>query len=126
MIDRDLPLKKEISRNIEKLLKENRWTQKELAEKTGISKSTISDYLNFKTLINPGNVEKIAKVFNVSKGAIDPTFGNKNNTSYLNESPAKYNPHVETIAAHIDDDVTDEQMEDIIKYIEFIKTQKFN
>lgn len=28
---------------------------------------------------------------------------------------------IETIAAHIDDDVTDEQMDDILNYIEFIK-----
>lgn len=28
---------------------------------------------------------------------------------------------VQTIAAHIDDDVTEEQMEDILNYIEFIK-----
>lgn len=28
---------------------------------------------------------------------------------------------IETIAAHIDDDVTDEQMDDILNYIDFIK-----
>ncbi|WP_313894316.1 helix-turn-helix transcriptional regulator [Psychrobacillus sp.] len=31
---------------------------------------------------------------------------------------------IETIAAHIDDDVTEEEMEDIKKYIEFIKSQR--
>lgn len=31
---------------------------------------------------------------------------------------------IETIAAHIDDDVTEEEMEDIRKYIEFVKSQR--
>jgi hypothetical protein len=30
---------------------------------------------------------------------------------------------IDTIAAHIDADVTEEEMDDIVKYIEFIKSQ---
>lgn len=56
MIDRDLPLKKEISENIKRLMKERGWTQIKLSEVSSISKSTLSDYINCKTLINPGNV----------------------------------------------------------------------
>lgn len=83
MIDRDLPLKKEISNNIERLRKQRNWTQKELANKAGISKSTMSDYINCKTLINTGNVEKIANAFGVSKSDIDPTFnGGSSNHKY--------------------------------------------
>jgi repressor LexA len=74
LIDRDLPLKKEISENIKKLMKRNNWTQLRTSEKSGISKSTLSDYINCKTLINPGNVEKLAEAFKVSKGDIDPSF----------------------------------------------------
>lgn len=74
MIDRDLPLKKEISNNIKKLIKERGWTQMKLSEKSGISKSTLSDYINCKTLINPGNVEKLAETFNIPKFFIDPSF----------------------------------------------------
>lgn len=73
-IDRDLPLKREISKNIKRLLKEKGWSQIKLSEISGISKSTLSDYINCKTLINPGNVEKLAKAFNVKKSEIDPTF----------------------------------------------------
>lgn len=82
MVDRDMPLKKKISYNIEKYRKQHGWTQKELAIKSGIPKSTLSDYINNKTLINPGNVEKLATVFNVSKSDIDPWFGNKNENKY--------------------------------------------
>lgn len=74
VIDRDLPLKKEISKNIKRLMKKNGWTQIKLSEKSGISKSTLSDYINCKTLINPGNVEKLSEAFNVPKSEIDPSF----------------------------------------------------
>lgn len=74
MIDRDLPLKQKISTNIKRLMKEMNWTQLELSERSGISKSTLSDYINCKTLIKPGNVEKLADAFNVNKSEIDPSF----------------------------------------------------
>lgn len=35
-----------------------------------------------------------------------------------------HNSKIETIAAHIDDDVTEEELEDIKKYIDFIKSQR--
>ena len=34
-------------------MKQHGWTQLKLSKEAGISKSTISDYLNSKTLINP-------------------------------------------------------------------------
>ncbi|MBS4191784.1 helix-turn-helix domain-containing protein [Bacillus sp. FJAT-49705] len=74
MIDRDLPLKREISDNIKRLMKERGWTQLKLSDVSGISKSTLSDYINCKTLINPGNVEKLSEAFNVPKYDIDPSF----------------------------------------------------
>ncbi|MFD2705494.1 helix-turn-helix domain-containing protein [Salibacterium lacus] len=74
MFDRDLELKKEIASNIRRLLKENGWTQLKLSEQTGISKSTLSDYINFRTLINPGNVERLSTAFDVKKSEIDPSF----------------------------------------------------
>ena len=80
LIDRDLPLKKDISNNIKKLLKVNGWTQLKLSELSGISKSTLSDYINCKTLINPGNVEKLSETFGVPKSEIDPSFKNGNIT----------------------------------------------
>ncbi|MET3658124.1 helix-turn-helix domain-containing protein [Sporosarcina psychrophila] len=114
MIDRDLPLKKEIANNIKTLMKLNGIkNQIKLSEISGISKSTLSDYLRLKTLINPGNVEKLASAFNVDKSDIDPSFA----------SPNRSNQTV-TIAAHIDEDLTEEEMEEVRKYIEFIKSQR--
>lgn len=78
-MDRDLPLKKEIAENIMNLMKKRGWKQKDLSEKANISKSTLSDYINCKTLINVGNVEKIAEVFGVPKYTIDPSFKSDSN-----------------------------------------------
>ncbi|MCM3454442.1 transcriptional repressor LexA [Heyndrickxia oleronia] len=88
MLDRDLPLKKEISDNIKSLMKQRGWTQLRTSEKSGISKSTLSDYINCKTLINPGNVEKLSEAFGVPKFEIDPSFNN--NTKTVNEGKVSY------------------------------------
>ncbi|MDH9161260.1 helix-turn-helix transcriptional regulator [Staphylococcus succinus] len=113
-MDRNLELKQQIAKNIKNLMKSNGLTQVQLSEKSGISKSTISDYMRCKTLINAGNVEKIAMVFNVDKSAIDPTF--KKNTSNVSE----------VIAAHIDDDATEEEIEEILAYIEAKRMMRKN
>lgn len=73
-IDRDLPLKLEIADNIKRLMEENNWNQIQTSKASGVSKSTLSDYINAKTLINPGNVEKLAAAFGVTKSDIDPSF----------------------------------------------------
>ncbi|MGE7918481.1 helix-turn-helix domain-containing protein [Viridibacillus sp. NPDC093762] len=117
MIDRDLPLKKQIAKNIKELLKKNDLNQIKLSELTGISKSTLSDYLNCKTLINISNVEKMAVALNVAKSRIDPSFETQKELSIKEKK-------IETIAAHIDDDVTEEEMKVIKNYIDFIKSQR--
>jgi repressor LexA len=67
---------KVIARNIKKLLNQHGMTQTELAEKVGIAKSTISDYMNFRAKPSAGVLEKIARVFDVSKADIDTTYKN--------------------------------------------------
>ncbi|QYR20836.1 helix-turn-helix domain-containing protein [Paenibacillus sp. sptzw28] len=71
----ELELRKSIGRNLRRLLKENRMTQKQLSEATDIPTSTISDYLNAKSLAVPGNIQKMAIALKVSKEKIDPSFG---------------------------------------------------
>lgn len=73
-MDRDLPLKKQIAHNIKRLMAERGWNQIQTSKISGISKSTLSDYINAKTLINVGNVEKLSKAFGVPKSEIDPSF----------------------------------------------------
>ncbi|MDO6633213.1 helix-turn-helix domain-containing protein [Bacillus thuringiensis] len=123
MIDRKLPLKKEIAENIKHLMKQRGWTQLQLSKESGISKSTLSDYLNCKTLINPGNVEKLATAFNVAKSKIDPSFS----SSTIKEAQKKEDENIKTIAAHLEGkDVTDEKMKDVLNYIDFIFRDQFD
>lgn len=114
-MDRNQELKAQISKNIKKLMKQQGLTQLKLADKTGISKSTISDYLNNKTLINPDNVQKVADVLNVNKSDIDPTF-KKDSKKDISE----------VIAAHIDDDASEEEIEEILAYIEARRMMRRN
>lgn len=64
----------------------------------------------------PG-IDKVAKVADYFNVSLDYLMG-RTDTPFL-EIPKK----VETIAAHIDENVTEEELEDIQKYIEFIKSQ---
>lgn len=113
-MDRNQELKAQISSNIKNIMKNRGMTQMNLAEKTGISKSTISDYLNNKTLINPDNVQKVANALNVKKSEIDPTFKKDSKNSF------------ETIAAHLDGELTEEQWKKVIEYARFIQDNDDN
>lgn len=70
----EMMLRKSIATNLRALLKERKMTQKQLSELTGIPTSTISDYLNEKSLAVPGNIQKIADALGVHKSDIDPSF----------------------------------------------------
>ncbi|WP_281512189.1 helix-turn-helix domain-containing protein [Mammaliicoccus vitulinus] len=111
-MDRNQELKAQISTNIKNIMKSRGITQMSLAEKTGISKSTISDYLNNKTLINPDNVQKVANALNVKKSEIDPTFKKESKNSF------------ETIAAHLDGELTEEEWQEILDYAEYVKSKR--
>ncbi|WP_156431351.1 LexA family transcriptional regulator [Bacillus sp. FJAT-29814] len=63
-----------IASNIKKLLEENNMTQSELANRIGIAKSTMSDYMNYRAMPSPGVLEKMAIVFGVTKADIDTTY----------------------------------------------------
>lgn len=62
---------KDISVNLRRISELKGITQTQISDKTGLSTSTISDYFNAKTLISPGNLEKISNALNVSKADID-------------------------------------------------------
>lgn len=68
--------KKVIVENIKKLLKQHDMTQSELANKIGIARSTMSDYMNFRSKPGAGALEKMAAVFGVTKSDIDTTYKN--------------------------------------------------
>ena len=74
-----------------------------------ISKSSISRWENGQATPDIDDASIYADYFNVS-------------LDWLMDIQSSNN--VETIAAHIDDDLTEDEMEDIKRYIEFIKSQR--
>ncbi|MEW9578109.1 S24 family peptidase [Bacillus toyonensis] len=68
--------KQTIVKNIKKFLKENDMTQSDLANKIGIARSTLSDYMNYRAKPSSGVLEKMATVFGVTKADIDTTYKN--------------------------------------------------
>ncbi len=86
--------------------------QEELAEKLHTTKQTISRYEKGERKANQEILYELAKILNVSINEFFPPLESKKEKNIV------------TIAAHIDEDVTEEELEDIKKYIEFIKSQR--
>lgn len=97
---------RDISANLKQLLHLKGVTQTQLSDKTGLPTSTISDYVIGKTLISPGNLQKIAVALNVLKSDID---------SSINKIPFKPIPIVGTICAG-DGLLAEQNIEDYINY----------
>jgi repressor LexA len=64
----------DMAENLSKVLIRKGISQRALAELTGLSTSAISDYINAKTLMSPGNVQLVSSALKVNKSDIDPTF----------------------------------------------------
>ena len=83
-------------------------SQKDVAEKIGVAKSTYSLYESGNREPNVQTIKKIADVLNVSA---DDLLG-------LNEEPL-------TIAAHFDgDEYTEEELDEIKAFAEFVKAKR--
>lgn len=86
--------------------------QDELAEKLGTTKQTISRYENGDRKANQDVLFELSAILNVSINEFFP------------KKESIHDTRIETIAAHIDEDTTEDELEDIQRYIEFIKSQR--
>lgn len=109
---------KEISEKMQEIMERMKHRREELdmsyqdlADKVGISKSTLQRYETGNIKNMPiDKLESVANALNVSP-------------SYLMGWDTEYRPN--TIAAHIDtEDLTDTEREDVANYIEFIKSKR--
>ncbi|EOV9525621.1 LexA family protein [Bacillus cytotoxicus] len=93
--------KETIVKNIKKFLKQNDMTQSDLANRIGIARSTMSDYMNYRSKPGAGVLEKMAAVFGVTKADIDTTYKNtkveliNGELQLVKEEPQKYNEKIE-------------------------------
>lgn len=106
-----------IGERIKELRKSKKMSQSELGKFIGVSQTTVTAWENGRAEPSSSYVAKLATFFNVS-------------TDYLLGRNPKENDlktadkNVQLIAAHIDDGTTPEEMNDILTYIDFIKSKR--
>ncbi len=86
--------------------------QVDLVEKTGISRGSISNYVSGTYEPKQDNVYKLARALNVS-----PTW-------LMGYDIPMERDTTETLAAHLDGDFTAEELEEIRKFAEYIKSRR--
>jgi len=107
-----------IGYEIKKIRTENKLSQEEFADRINqklglsITKGMVSKWESDSIEPKTRMIKAIAETFHVS---LDQMLGLN-----VSEKPST----VETIAAHIDDDLTEEELVEIKKYIQFIKSQR--
>ena len=84
-------------------------TQQQIADKLGITRAAYSHFENDRNQPDSDTIVKLAEIFEVT-------------TDYLlgKEQSQDNDPNL-LVAAHIDDDVSEQDMEDILRYIEYRK-----
>ncbi|MDN6279346.1 MAG: helix-turn-helix domain-containing protein, partial [Tetragenococcus koreensis] len=95
-------------RRIINLRESNNWTQVELGRKLNLDKSAMNKIENGTRKVSTNELEKIADVFTVST---DYLLGRENKEYDLPESKSQ------TVAKHMGDSVSEDEMEDILDYI---------
>lgn len=80
----------EVAKYIEQLLKEKNMKPVDLAEKTGVNKSTISRYFNGTRKIPMDEIGKFAKALNVEPSQLLIEYESKDNHSIVKESSVSY------------------------------------
>lgn len=103
--------RKILSENLQSLMKNKNIDQKELAEAIGVSQPTISNWLKETKYPRITKVEDMADYFNVPKSRITES------QEIKQESKSSF----ETIAAHLDGELTDEQWKKVFEYARFIQ-----
>lgn len=124
-----------IGDKIKELREKKGLTQKELAEEIGVAQSTVAMIESGK---NKGSIETLSKIANYFNVSIDYLTTTEEKLSFAMDSLKKihkltkegvYNEQkenkIETLAAHFEgEEFTDEDIEDIKKFINFILSKK--
>lgn len=88
------------------------WTQDQLAEKLNTTRQTVSRYESGARKTNQDVLFDLSVIFNVKVDDFFPSRGEESNQSRKN---------LGLLAAHIDDNVSDEEMNQILNYIDLVK-----
>lgn len=108
-----LEINKYVGAQIRKWREAKNYTQDDIAAILEVSKQTVSRYETGAREANQDVLFKLANTFKISINEFFPPLESAQATN-----------KIETIAAHIDEDVTDEEMQEIQNYIEYIKSKR--
>ena len=100
----------EIISLISTLMDKHNLSTSELARRTDMAKSTVSRYLNKSREFPLNRADDFARVLKVTPEYLLGLEEKKNN--------------FETIAAHLEGELTDEEWQEVIEYAEFIKSKR--
>ncbi|MEJ7393097.1 helix-turn-helix domain-containing protein [Staphylococcus saprophyticus] len=102
----------EIISLISKLMDQQDLSTSELARRTDMAKSTVSRYLNKSREFPLNRADDFAKVLKVTPEYL------------LGLEEKKQTNSFETIAAHLNGELTEEEWQEVIKYAEYIKSKR--
>ena len=111
---------------------EHKITQTELAKRTGIRQSSISDWLNNRYEPKQDKVYLLANALNVSPawllGYDEPDMQKTKDGYYTDREAAEFAEYLRTrpgarMLFSAAKDITKEEMEEAVKYIEFLKSK---
>ena len=105
--------KEVMSKNIKKYLDIHGMSRKDLSKRLNVGYTTVSDWINAITYPRIDKIEQMANMWNIQKSDL------VEEKQYSSNSK-----NSDVIAAHIDDDVTDEEMDEILNFIEFVKNKR--
>lgn len=117
----DTEQKKIFAQNLKRLLNERNLNQNEVAKTIGVSPQTFNTWCQEIALPRMGKIEKLSNYFGIKKSALIEPLTTPKTIDDLNLTG------IERIAAsHKDDEFTEEDLEDIQKYIDFVKSKRKN
>ncbi|PTH60451.1 XRE family transcriptional regulator [Staphylococcus arlettae] len=102
----------EIISLISKLMDKQNLSTSELARRTDMAKSTVSRYLNKSREFPLNRADDFAKVLKVTPEYL------------LGLEEKKQTNSFETIAAHLDGDLTEEEWQEVLDYAEYVKSKR--
>ena len=102
----------EIISLISNLMDKHNLSTSELARRTDMAKSTVSRYLNKSREFPLNRADDFARVLKVTPEYL------------LGLEEKKQTSSFETIAAHLDGELTDEEWQEVIEYAEYIKSKR--
>lgn len=109
-----------LAERIRELRQKKNLTQKDIADKLIISHQTVGSWERGRTEPSSDALKELATIFDVS---IDYLLGNE---SSLDTDDIKQARHLRNIATHLDSDITEEEMNEILSFIDFIKQRDAN